>query len=207
MTTSRRLSTTILGDRQWLGLSLLSLLLLLLLFSPGVVSLTKSPTKAVAYNDIPSTRIVFRDIELTLPGVSRLDTEGKAVWTNVTKQWYKDFYARTEPLDRRRRLQRLSSAGVADLETNLIITDQRVTLSDQGEPINTLVYAQELDYKVIDDKNLRTPDELVLIPFARPTDNADYVTRLQAADLAIFGDLDTVEPVELPIVPGFNDRT
>jgi hypothetical protein len=159
-------------------------------------------TPAPTYSG-PSQRVVLRDLVLTLNGVARLDAESQLNWANITKTWYEDFYRRTEPQRYRHRvLQRLASAGIADFKTNLVITDQKVALSEQGDPMNSLTYAQELEYKIVDEPNLRTPEELVLIPFARSSDNADYVQRLQNGGI-VFREVSSPLP---PVVPGYNDQ-
>ena len=151
---------------------------------------TVLPTKPPSFTGTPATNFV-EPITLTLVGVE--GPIGRADWRNVTETWYADFYERTEPV-RMRRLQRLASAGLAQLTTDITILDEQVETASDGTPVTTLTYEQKLEYLVIDEEILRSPRELVQIPFARPADNADYVRRLQEVDPVLYADLQSPVP-------------
>jgi hypothetical protein len=99
-------------------------------------------------------------------------------WEILTKGWFEAFYtnATTAPTTQR------------GMQTTFSVRNQSMTV-ENGIPVNTIIYAQQLDYFALDGAG--TPEFYATYPFSISDANAAYAAMLKANFPTTFGSVQT----------------
>lgn len=157
------------------------------------------PTPAPVSESTPTASPVEMGeiIERTITGVTlEFDGAGEIpdadipTWQRLTEEWFEGYFQQNF----RRGLQQALQPGNTNFETTIRLTNQNVSVKQDGSSVNTVVYEQMVRYVMQSSKV--TAEDYIPLPFVNSQANKEYADTLRA-EIDAFASLEAIGVPEI----------